>query len=108
MSPDYTMELLYATLYKLRRECNFRGYIHVKAIRASRELVEPSGFLADRMSINLELPATDGLKALAPHKTQKILEPIKSGARQRTAQGTSRRSVYREGEFVCRQDRVRR
>ena len=77
VSPDYTMELLYATLYKLRRECNFQGYIHVKAIPgASRELVERLGFLADRMSVNLELPTADGLKALAPHKTRKkILEP---------------------------------
>ena len=61
VSPDYTMELLYATLYKLRRECNFQGYIHVKAIPgASRDLVERLGFLADRMSINLELPTADG------------------------------------------------
>lgn len=79
VSPDDTMELLYATLYKLRYECNFQGYIHVKAIPgASRELVERLGFLADRMSVNLELPTAEGLKALAPHKTRKkILEPMR-------------------------------
>ena len=32
ISPNYTMELLYITLYKLRNECNFQGYIHVKSI----------------------------------------------------------------------------
>lgn len=78
-SPDYTMELLYATLYKLRTECNFQGYIHVKAIPgASRDLVYRLGLLADRMSVNLELPTAEGLKLLAPHKTRKnILEPMR-------------------------------
>lgn len=78
-SPDYTMELLYATLYKLRMECNFQGYIHVKAIPgASRDLVYRLGLLADRMSVNLELPTAEGLKLLAPHKTRKnILEPMR-------------------------------
>ena len=51
------MELICATLYKLRKECNFQGYIHVKAIPgASQELIRKAGFLADRMSVNLELP----------------------------------------------------
>ena len=35
------MELICATLYKLRKECNFQGYIHVKAIPgASQELIQ--------------------------------------------------------------------
>ena len=78
-SPDYTMELLYATLYRLRRECNFQGYIHVKAIPgASPELVQRLGFFADRMSVNLELATAESLRALAPHKTRKnILTPMR-------------------------------
>ena len=78
-SPDYTMELIYATLFKLRRECNFQGYIHVKAIPgANQELVRRVGFLADRMSVNLELPTAESLKLLAPHKTRKnILTPMR-------------------------------
>lgn len=72
VSPDYTMELICATLYKLRKECNFQGYIHVKAIPgASQELIQKAGFLADRMSVNLELPTAEGLKLLAPHKSRK-------------------------------------
>lgn len=78
-SPNYTMELIYAALYKLRHECNFQGYIHVKAIPgASQELVQRVGFLADRMSVNLELPTAEGLKKLAPHKSRKnILAPMR-------------------------------
>ena len=79
ISPDYTMELICATLYKLRKECNFQGYIHVKAIPgASQELIQKAGFLADRMSVNLELPTAEGLKLLAPHKSRKnILAPMR-------------------------------
>ena len=78
-SPDHTMELLYATLYKLRKECHFQGYIHVKAIPgANPELIQRVGFLADRMSVNLELPTAESLKILAPHKTRKnILTPMR-------------------------------
>ncbi len=78
-SPDYTMELIYAALYKLRRECGFQGYIHVKAIPgANCELVRQVGFLADRMSVNLELPTAESLKLLAPNKTRKnILTPMR-------------------------------
>ena len=76
---DHTMELIYETLHKLRNVYNFNGYIHVKSIPgASRELVERMGFLADRMSINLELPTAEGLRNLAPGKTrEKILAPMR-------------------------------
>ena len=79
VSPDYTMELLYATLYRLRREYHFQGYIHVKAIPgADAELVRRTGFLADRMSVNLELPTAEGLRRLAPNKHRKnILTPMR-------------------------------
>ena len=79
ISPDYTMELICAALEKLRRVYRFQGYIHVKAIPgASLELVRRAGFLADRMSINLELPTAEGLRLLAPHKTrEKILTPMR-------------------------------
>lgn len=78
-SPDYTMELIYATLYRLRTRYNFQGYIHVKAIPgASQELIQRVGFLTDRMSVNLELPTAESLKLLAPHKTRKnILAPMR-------------------------------
>ena len=68
-SPDYTMRLIYETLLRLRREYRFQGYIHVKAIPgASPELIEKVGYLADRMSVNLELPTAEGLRVLAPQR----------------------------------------
>ena len=78
-NPNYTMELIYATLYKLRTEHRFQGYIHVKAIPgASEELIQRVGFLTDRMSVNLELPTAESLRILAPHKNRKnILTPMR-------------------------------
>ena len=78
-SPNYTMEQIYQTLVLLRYQHQFNGYIHVKAIPgADPLLVEKVGWLADRMSVNLELPTADGLKELAPHKNRKnILKPMK-------------------------------
>ena len=77
-NPNYTMELIYA-LYKLRHVCNFQGYIHVKAIPgADPILIQKVGFLADRMSVNLELPTAESLRLLAPHKSRKnILAPMR-------------------------------
>lgn len=79
ISPNYTMDLIYQTLFKLRNEYHFNGYIHVKAIPgADPVLIEKTGCLADRMSINLELPTADGLKKLAPCKSRNtILKPMR-------------------------------
>lgn len=78
-NPAYTMELLYQTVFKLRTEYHFQGYIHLKAIPgAPLELIQRAGYYADRMSINLEFPTAEGLRTLAPHKSRKtILAPMK-------------------------------
>ena len=78
-SPNYTMGLLYETLFLLRTKYHFNGYIHVKGIPgASADLVEMVGYLADRMSVNLELPTAEGLRTLAPNKVrQNILTPMR-------------------------------
>ena len=69
-NPTYTMEKMCEILYLLRRKYAFNGYIHVKTIPgASDELLSCAGLLADRISINLELPTTDGLEKLAPNKS---------------------------------------
>ena len=68
-SPAHTMEFLYRTLLLLRTKYRFSGYIHVKAIPgAPEELVFQTGCLADRMSVNIELPTQEGLRLLAPNK----------------------------------------
>lgn len=79
ISPTYTMDLIYQTLYMLRYVHGFNGYIHVKSIPgADPVLVEKVGFLADRMSINLELPTADSLRKLAPCKSRNtILKPMR-------------------------------
>lgn len=78
-SPTYTMELIYRTLVLLRYKYRFNGYVHIKAIPgADAGLIRQVGFLADRMSINLELPTAQGLKELAPNKHRKnILTPMR-------------------------------
>ena len=78
-NPTYTMEKMCETLSLLRTKYAFNGYIHVKTIPgASDELLAAAGFLADRISVNLELPTAEGLKRLAPNKSfQTILKPMK-------------------------------
>jgi putative DNA modification/repair radical SAM protein len=68
-SPDWTMEQLVLVARALREEHGFRGYIHLKTIPdAAPELVAQAGRFADRLSINIELPAAASLTALAPEK----------------------------------------
>ena len=77
-SPDYTTERMIECLRILREEYRFNGYIHAKAIPGtSPELVQRLGLLADRLSVNIELPSQKGLQTLAPDKSkQAILRPM--------------------------------
>ena len=77
-NPTYTMEKMCETLLLLRTKYHFNGYIHVKTIPgASDELLAAAGYLADRISVNLELPTEESLRTLAPNKTMKtILNPM--------------------------------
>ncbi len=95
-NPDYTMEQMIRALELLRRKHNFWGYIHAKTIPgASPELVWRLGLVADRLSVNIEMPSEESLKKLAPSKTKKaILAPmgmIKNGL----AQNGRELAVYR-------------
>jgi putative DNA modification/repair radical SAM protein len=78
-SPDRTTERMIAALRLLRETYRFNGYIHAKAIPGtSPELVTQLGLLADRLSVNIELPSEASLKTLAPNKTkQAILTPMR-------------------------------
>ncbi|MCI8837749.1 MAG: putative DNA modification/repair radical SAM protein [Hungatella sp.] len=101
-SPDYTMDLIYQTLRKLRGQCRFNGYIHVKAIPgADPVLIEHVGLLADRMSVNLELPTAQGLKSLAPSKHRsRILAPMRQIQRGIKTQRTEIIPYERGRRFV--------
>ena len=86
-SPDYTTEQIIESLRILREDYGFNGYIHAKAIPGtSPELVYRLGLLADRLSVNIELPSEQGLRSLAPDKSRSaILRPmglIRDQARQ--------------------------
>jgi len=74
VSPDYTTERMIRCLDLLRNHYRFNGYIHAKAIPGtSPELVTQLGLLADRLSVNIELPSEQGLQTLAPNKTRKAI-----------------------------------
>ena len=77
--PDYTTLRMIESLQLLRQEYGFNGYIHAKAIPGtSPELVQRLGYLADRLSVNLELPSQKGLASLAPDKSKAaILAPMR-------------------------------
>ena len=75
---DYTMELMAEAIMLLRTEYRFYGYIHAKVIPGTDPLlVQRIGLLADRISVNIELPSERSLALLAPQKSkQKILTPM--------------------------------
>lgn len=78
-TPDNTTELLIKALELLRYKYNFFGYIHAKAIPGtSPDLLNRLGLLADRLSVNIELPSEKSLQTLAPEKTRTaILKPMR-------------------------------
>ena len=95
-SPDYTMELMIRSLRLLRETYRFNGYIHAKAIPgAAPELVEQLGLLADRLSVNIELPSEQGLKLLAPDKTKKAILAPMGQIRARNVQNKEELTKYR-------------
>ena len=77
-TPDAATETMIETLRILREEYRFSGYIHAKAIPgADAALVRRLGLLADRLSVNIELPSGQSLQRLAPDKTKAaILAPM--------------------------------
>ncbi len=93
-SPDHTSEMMIETLRLLREEYGFWGYIHAKAIPGADPLLTRRlGLLADRLSINIELPSEASLKRLAPDKGKRdILAPM---------------AQIRDGIQVSRQELVR-
>lgn len=77
-SPDYTCEQIIEALSILRNKYKFYGYIHAKTIPgADPELINRLGTLADRISVNIELPSQKSLNTLAPDKSKSsILLPM--------------------------------
>jgi len=94
-NPDYTTELMIRTLRILRGKHRFGGYIHAKAIPGTDPLLTRQlGLLADRLSVNIELPSSPSLALLAPDKKKEaILAPMKQ-IRDSIAVSKSEVAVY--------------
>ncbi len=83
-SPDYTMEQLVEVARVLREEHHFRGYIHLKSIpEADPLLIQRAGELADRVSVNVELPKESSLAHFAPEKSQPDIRKAMAGLKLR-------------------------
>lgn len=108
VSPDHTADRIREALWILREEFGFLGYIHAKIIPGvSPELVQQIGLLADRLSVNVELPTSDSLRLLAPQKKPKgIFQPMRqiteTMAEQKTLRGGGNRysTVLYRGQGV--------
>ena len=83
-NPDYSMEMMVRTVRLLRKKHSFFGYVHLKVMPgADPVLIEEAGFLADRISANIELPTSKGLLLLAPDKAPvNVMGSIKSISRK--------------------------
>ncbi|MCM1267023.1 MAG: putative DNA modification/repair radical SAM protein [Bacteroidales bacterium] len=101
-SPDYTMELMCETAHRLRTLHRFQGYIHIKAIPgADPLLVRKAGYLADRMSINLEMATAEGLRTIAPNKHRKnILAPMRQ-IQNGITENKNELALYRHAPHFC-------
>lgn len=79
VSPDHTAERILHCLRLLRREYGFAGYIHAKVIPGvSQELLHAIGLVADRLSVNIEMPTSKSLSLFAPQKKPKeIFSPMR-------------------------------
>lgn len=95
-SPDASMERMCRVIELLRTSYRFNGYIHAKAIPGSSpELVRKLGLLCDRISVNIELPSEQSLRALAPDKPKEnILRPM-TEIRDALTQNKQELAVYR-------------
>ncbi len=78
-SPDYTAERILECLQLLRYKYGFAGYIHAKIIPGvSPEILHQIGLVADRLSVNIEMPNSESLARFAPQKKPKqIFAPMK-------------------------------
>lgn len=73
-TPETTMADMVEVCRLLRTRHRFHGYIHLKVIPgAPRELVHQAGLVADRLSVNIELPSERSLTSLAPQKSKRLI-----------------------------------
>lgn len=108
-SSDYTTECIIECLRILREEYGFRGYIHAKAVPGtSSDLLAALGLLADRISVNMELPSSESLALLCPNKTRdSIVAPMRQ-IREGIAEDRDTRALMRRDACYMAQRRPAR
>lgn len=108
-SPDYATERIIECLRILREEYGFRGYIHAKAVPGtSSDLLAALGLLADRISVNMELPSSESLALLCPNKTRdSIVAPMRQ-IREGIAEDRDTRALMRRDACYMAQRRPAR
>ncbi|QOL79901.1 putative DNA modification/repair radical SAM protein [Pseudooceanicola spongiae] len=95
-SSNYTMEQINEVARCLREDHDFRGYIHLKTIPdADPALIAQAGRYADRISINVELPTTQGLQILAPEKSETQIEGAMANMASVIEDGADARRRYK-------------
>lgn len=108
-SPDYTTERIIECLRILREEYGFRGYIHAKAVPGtSSDLLAALGLLADRISVNMELPSSESLALLCPNKTRDSIVAPMCQIREGIAEDRDTRALMRRDACYMAQRRPAR
>ena len=108
-SPDYTTERIIECLRILREEYGFRGYIHAKAVPGtSSDLLAALGLLADRISVNMELPSSESLALLCPNKTRDSIVAPMCQIREGIAEDRDTRALMRRDAYYMAQRRPAR
>lgn len=91
--PDATMDKMLATANILRKQYNYRGYIHLKVMPGtSSAALDATIDIANRISLNIEAPTEESLAVLSPNKRLKsgllhTLSLIKSKLKSRKFNG---------------------
>lgn len=95
-SPNATTERMIEVLRLLRTVHRFAGYIHAKAIPGADPLLTRRlGLLADRLSVNIELPSSQSLALLAPDKAKEDIFTPMAQIRDEAANAKRELALYR-------------
>ncbi len=97
-STIYSMEKMLQTAEILRNKFKFGGYIHLKILPGSTpDLIEQAAKLANRISLNLEVPNENRLKMISrtKHFTRDLLDPLRTaGSIIARSAGTSQTTQF--------------
>jgi len=95
-NPDYTEELIIATIKSIRQDYGYKGYVHAKIMPGtSPDLIWQAGLYANRIDVNIEVAKNEGYDQIARNKNKKnILTPMGQIA-QFIRMGKEERHKYR-------------